>query len=71
MSAAVFEAVWKIAALVFAAGAVWGELKAVRKDIARLEQKVEKHNHFDRRIIRLETLAELKQKQRGGDHAKV
>ena len=71
MSAAVFEAVWKIAALVFAAGAVWGELKAVRKDIARLEQKVEKHNHFDRRIIRLETLAELKQKQRGGEDAKV
>lgn len=63
MTAETFEAVWKIAAAVFGAGAVWAELKAVRKDIARLEQKVEKHNHFDRRIIRLETLVEVKQKQ--------
>jgi len=52
------EAVWKIAVVIFGAGMVWAELKAIRKDIARLEEKVEKHNHFDRRIIRLETLVE-------------
>lgn len=34
-----FDAAWKIAALVFAAGSVWSELRAVRKDIARLEAK--------------------------------
>ena len=56
MGAEMFEAVWKIAVVVFGAGALWAELKAIRKDIARLEAKVEKHNHFDRRIIRLETI---------------
>ena len=31
-----FNAAWKIAALVFAAGGVWSELRAIRKDIARV-----------------------------------
>ena len=57
----------EVAGIVFAAGAIYGELKAIRTDIARLEKKVEKHNNFDRRIIRLETLAELN----GGENAKV
>ena len=43
-----------------ACGIVVAELKGIRKDIARLEQKVEKHNSFDRRIIRLETAYGLK-----------
>lgn len=51
-----------IGGLVFACGKAWAELKGIRDDIARLEQKVEKHNNFDRRIIRLETIIE----QRGG-----
>ena len=55
------ELVWKLALAVFAAGGFWSELKAIRKDIKRLELKVEKHNHFDRRIVRLETLAEEKE----------
>lgn len=46
---------------------VWYELKAIRKDIKRLETKVEKHNSFDRRIVRLETLLEAK----GGKDAAV
>lgn len=57
----------EIAGIVFAAGAIYGELKGIRADIARLEKKVEKHNNFDRRIIRLETIAELK----GDENAKV
>ena len=61
MSAEIFDAAWKIAVAVFGAGAVWAELKGIRKDIARLEAKVEKHNHFDRRIIRLETMLEAEQ----------
>lgn len=56
------EIVIAIGSVVFAFGKAWGELKAIRADIARLEAKVEKHNNFDRRIIRLETLIE----QRGG-----
>ena len=37
MSPEMFELLWKAAAIVFAAGAVWGELRGIRKDIARLE----------------------------------
>lgn len=49
------ETIWKVLGIVFAAGAFWQELRAIRKDIARLEEKVEKHNSFDRRIVRLES----------------
>lgn len=62
-----FKLILEVAGIVFAAGTIYGELKAIRADIARLEKKVEKHNNFDRRIIRLETIAELK----GVDDAKV
>lgn len=48
---------------VFMFAFVWYELKAIRRAIMRLETKVEKHNNFDRRIVRLETLLEVK-----GDH---
>lgn len=48
------DLIWKVAAVVFAAGAIWQELRAIRKDIARLEDKVEKHNHFDRRLLIIE-----------------
>lgn len=58
MSAETIEIIWKVALAIFAAGGFWNELKAIRRDIRRLEQKVEKHNNFDRRIVRLETLAE-------------
>lgn len=47
---------WKeIIYVTFMAGACWLELRAIRRDIARLETKVEKHNSFDRRIVRLES----------------
>ena len=53
---------WKeVLYLTFVAGFVWFELKAIRRDIKRLETKVEKHNNFDRRIIRLETLVEVQE----------
>jgi hypothetical protein len=55
---------WKIAAVLFGAGAFWQELKAIRKDISRLEEKVEKHNSFDRRIVRLESIIEEKELQK-------
>ena len=52
------DAFWKIAALVFAAGAVWGELKAIRKDIARLEEKQDRYNHLQERVVKLEAKLE-------------
>ena len=55
MTADQIEIFWKVAAVIFGAGAFWQELRAIRKDIARLEEKVEKHNSFDRRIVRLES----------------
>ena len=57
------ETIWKVLGVVFAAGAFWQELKAIRKDISRLEEKVEKHNSFDRRIVRLESIIEEKELQ--------
>ena len=63
MDSNLLDTIWKLAALIFAAGAVWGELKAIRKDIARLEEKVEKHNSFDRRIVRLESYVDMKVKE--------
>ena len=50
---------WKeFVSLIAACAFVWFELKAIRRDIGRLTKKVEQHNNFDRRIVRLETLLE-------------
>lgn len=49
-----FNAAWKIAALVFAAGGMWSELRAIRKDIARLEAKQDKYNTLQERVARVE-----------------
>ena len=54
MTLELFELLWKAAAIVFAAGAVWGELRGIRKDIARLEAKQDKYNHLQERVARLE-----------------
>ena len=59
-----YELILKVAGLIFTAGILYGELKAIRKDIARLEAKVEKHNNFDRRIVKLETMLEFEQKEK-------
>ena len=48
------SAAWKVLALVFAAGVLWGELKAIRKDIARLEKKQDKYNHLQERVFMFE-----------------
>ena len=58
MSAEVLDLLWELAAVIFAAGAVWSELKAVRKDIARLEEKQDKYNHLQERVARLEAKVE-------------
>lgn len=57
--------------IAFMAGFVWFELKAIRRDIIRLDkkmdkldEKVQKHNNFDRRIVRLETLVEVQENEK-------
>ena len=51
--------IWELAAVIFAAGSVWSELKQVRKDIARLEEKQDKYNHLQERVARLEARMEV------------
>lgn len=53
--------------VVFMFAFVWYELKSIRRALTRLEDKVEKHNNFDRRIIRLETMLEV----RGDQNAEI
>ena len=45
---------WKILGIVFGCGVFYGELKAIRKDIARLESKQDKYNHLQERMTRVE-----------------
>ena len=52
------ETLWKILGVVFAGGMVWAELKAIRKDIARLEQKQDKYNTLQERTRVLEVKVE-------------
>ena len=52
------ETIWKILGIVFAAGAFWQELRAIRKDIARLEEKQDKYNNLQIRVAKLEAKLE-------------
>ena len=45
------EVIWKVAAVIFGAGAFYQELRAIRKDIARLEEKQDKYNHLQESIL--------------------
>ena len=58
MNIPLLDLLWELAAVIFAAGAVWSELKAVRKDIARLEEKQDKYNHLQERVAKLEAKME-------------
>lgn len=54
MTPELFELLWKVAAIVFGAGTLWGELRAIRKDLARLETKQDKYNHLQERMVKVE-----------------
>lgn len=54
------ETIWKVLGIVFAAGAFWQELRAIRKDIARLEEKQDKYNNLQIRVAKLEAIIEEK-----------
>lgn len=58
-----FDSVYKLAAIVFAAGVVWGQLKAIRKDIARLEQKQEEANNVKMRMAAAEAVQSMHQQE--------
>lgn len=49
---------WKVAAVLFGAGAFYQELRAIRKDIARLEEKQDKYNHLQERVAKIEAKLE-------------
>lgn len=49
-----FDVIWKVLGIVFACGAIYSELKAIRKDLARLEAKQDKYNHLQERMVRAE-----------------
>lgn len=70
MTAEQFDIFWKIAAVIFGAGAFWGELKAIRKDIRRLEQKQDKYNTLQERTLKLEVWQKMHIKEHD-DNAKV
>lgn len=55
--------IWKIAGIVFAAGGIFAELKAIRRDIARLEKKQDKYNNLQERTLKLETWSEIHDKE--------
>ena len=52
------EIAWKVACVVFCAGMFWAELKAIRKDIKRLEIKQDKYNTLQERTLKLEVWKE-------------
>lgn len=56
------EVIWKVAAVIFGAGAFYQELRAIRKDIARLEEKQDKYNHLQERVAKLEAQMERQEK---------
>ncbi len=59
MNGEMINLIWELAAVIFACGAVWGELKAIRKDIARLEEKQDKYNHLQERVAKIEAKMEI------------
>lgn len=63
MTADTFEVIIKIATVVFAAGIFYGELKAIRRDIKRLEEKQDKYNHLQERTVKLEVWREMHEKE--------
>ncbi len=71
MDAQMIENIIKVGGIVFACGAFYAELKAIRKDISRLEKKQERYNNLQERVLRNElkiesfdkSLAEIKEQK--------
>ena len=63
MSAEQLEILWKVALAIFAAGGFWNELKAIRKDIKRLEIKQDKYNTLQERMLKQEMWTSMHEKE--------
>lgn len=57
------EVIYKIAAVVFGAGALYGQLRGIRKDIARLEKKQEESNNVKMRMAAAEAVQKMHQQE--------
>lgn len=57
------DVIWKLAAVIFGAGVLFGQLKAIRKDIARLEQKQEEANKVKMRMAAAEAVQKMHQQE--------
>ena len=57
------EVIYKIAPVVFGAGVIYGQLKAIRKDIARLEKKQEESNNVKMRMAAAEAVQKMHQQE--------
>lgn len=63
LDSSTIEIALEIALLVFTAGGAWFELKALRKDIIRLERKQEESNQVKMRTAVLESVKEVFEKR--------
>lgn len=63
MSAEHIDLLWKIIVAVFVAGGFWNELKAIRRDIKRLEKKQDAYNTLQERMIKQEMWAQMHQRE--------
>lgn len=61
MTAEQIELLIKLALAIFAAGGIWNELKAIRRDIKRLEEKQDKYNTLQERMVKQEVLSKTHQ----------
>ena len=61
MSGEQLELLWKVIVAVFVAGGFWNELKAIRRDIKRLEKKQDAYNTLQERMIKQEVLTHTQQ----------
>ena len=57
------ELLWKVIVAVFVAGGFWNELKAIRRDIKRLEKKQDAYNTLQERTLKLEVWSNMHQKE--------
>lgn len=63
MSTEQIELLWKVIVAVFVAGGFWNELKAIRRDIKRLEKKQDAYNTLQERMIKQEMWTEMHQRE--------
>ena len=55
---------WKeVIIIVFAAGSIWAQLQAIRKDIRRLEKKQDRYNNLQERTHDLEMWKQYHEKE--------